>query len=171
MDNYYNILGIPTDSSQDQIKKAYKKLAFKWHPDKNKDPSASEKFHSISNAYQILTDPKNKFSYHNSKDREFMSAEELFESLFTPLGNPFFPDINTNDQQFSRINSLFSPFFANHDSHSSFSSINTTSIIQNGKKIETTIKNNNGVQIKTRTVIDILNNRVIERNVSQQQLT
>jgi DnaJ-class molecular chaperone len=131
--DYYNILGITSDSSQDQIKKAYKQLAIKWHPDKNSNPGASEKFKSIREAYQILFNTNLNSSYSNTNDTDVMSDEELFESLFTPLGNPF------------RTNSLFSPFFDNHnDTHNiyqnPFSSTNTSYIIQNGKKYETCIQ-------------------------------
>jgi DnaJ-class molecular chaperone len=54
----YDILGIPEDSSEDTIKKAFKKLALAYHPDKNNDPDACTKFQRISEAYQTLTNKK-----------------------------------------------------------------------------------------------------------------
>ncbi|KAG0378463.1 hypothetical protein BGX24_003781 [Mortierella sp. AD032] len=57
--DYYNILGISKDADDDQIKKAYRKLALKYHPDKNSAPDAEKKFHDISEAYEVLSD-KNK---------------------------------------------------------------------------------------------------------------
>ena len=56
--DYYDILGITKQTSNDDIKKAYKKLAIKFHPDKNKSPKAEEAFKKIATAYQTLTDPK-----------------------------------------------------------------------------------------------------------------
>ncbi|KAG0270723.1 DNAj domain protein, partial [Linnemannia gamsii] len=57
--DYYNILGISKDADDDQIKKAYRKLALKYHPDKNSAPDAEKMFHDISEAYEVLSD-KNK---------------------------------------------------------------------------------------------------------------
>ena len=51
--DYYVVLGLKKDASQAQIKKAYYKLALRWHPDKNKAPGAEEKFKIISQAYQV----------------------------------------------------------------------------------------------------------------------
>ena len=61
--DYYKILGITKTSSDDDIKKAYRKLALKYHPDKNKEPGAEEKFKEVAEAYEILSDPKKKEIY------------------------------------------------------------------------------------------------------------
>nr|CAI5868542.1 unnamed protein product [Callosobruchus analis] len=65
MGDYYKILSIPRNATKDQIKKAYKQLALKWHPDKNPDKpeEASKRFREISQAYEVLSDPKKKKSY------------------------------------------------------------------------------------------------------------
>ena len=65
--DYYEILGVPKDATEDQIRRAYKKLAIKWHPDKNPDnkKQAEEKFKEISEAYSVLSDPKKKNEYDN----------------------------------------------------------------------------------------------------------
>ena len=58
--DYYNVLNLPRDASEDDIKKAYRKLALKYHPDKNKDPGAEEKFKEIAEAYEVLSDSKKR---------------------------------------------------------------------------------------------------------------
>src|SRR3989344_2089438 len=61
--DYYQILGVSKKASAAEIQKAYRKQALEWHPDRNKDPKASEKFKEITKAYEILTDPKKKEIY------------------------------------------------------------------------------------------------------------
>ena len=61
--DYYKILGIAKGASDDDIKKAYRKLALKYHPDKNKEASAEEKFKEVAEAYEILSDAKKKEIY------------------------------------------------------------------------------------------------------------
>ena len=63
--NYYEILEVSRDASQDQLKKAYRRLAMKWHPDKNKgnEEEANIRFTEISEAYQVLSDPEKKQIY------------------------------------------------------------------------------------------------------------
>uniref|UniRef100_A0A8B9E8T4 DnaJ homolog subfamily B member 9 n=1 Tax=Anser cygnoides TaxID=8845 RepID=A0A8B9E8T4_ANSCY len=60
---YYKILGIQSGANEDEIKKAYRKMALKYHPDKNKDPNAEEKFKEIAEAYDVLSDPKKRAVY------------------------------------------------------------------------------------------------------------
>lgn len=61
--DYYKILGITSGSNEDEIKKAYRRMALKFHPDKNKDPNAEEKFKEIAEAYEVLSDPKKRVIY------------------------------------------------------------------------------------------------------------
>ncbi|KFW92885.1 DnaJ subfamily B member 5, partial [Phalacrocorax carbo] len=61
--DYYKILGIQFSANEDEIKKAYRKMALKYHPDKNKDPNAEEKFKEIAEAYDVLSDPKKRAIY------------------------------------------------------------------------------------------------------------
>ena len=62
--DYYEVLGVSRNSSDAELKKAFKKLAMKYHPDRNPDdPSANEKFKEAAEAYEILSDPKKKSAY------------------------------------------------------------------------------------------------------------
>ncbi|KAJ8001480.1 hypothetical protein DPEC_G00169930 [Dallia pectoralis] len=61
--DYYNVLGIQKGATEDEIKKAYRKQALRYHPDKNKSPQAEEKFKEVAEAYDVLSDPKKKDIY------------------------------------------------------------------------------------------------------------
>ena len=85
--NYYEILNIQYNSTQKQIKKAYHKLCLQWHPDKNKNPKACEKFKEIAKAYETLSNEKLKKAYDCKLDRDikFKKKETLFVKLFENL--------------------------------------------------------------------------------------
>ena len=61
--DYYTILGIERNAKEDELKRAYKKLALKFHPDKNPRKEAEEKFKEINEAYQVLSDPEKRSIY------------------------------------------------------------------------------------------------------------
>jgi len=61
--DYYQILSVSKNATQDEIKKAYRKLALEYHPDKNKSKEAEEKFKEINQAYEVLSDPQKKEAY------------------------------------------------------------------------------------------------------------
>jgi molecular chaperone DnaJ len=82
--DYYDILGIGKNASKNEIKKVYRKLALKYHPDKNKSPEAEEKFKEISEAYGVLSDNKKRAQYdrfgHAGIDSRY-SQEDIFSSI------------------------------------------------------------------------------------------
>ncbi|HXY68079.1 MAG TPA: DnaJ domain-containing protein, partial [Gemmatimonadales bacterium] len=62
--DFYAVLGVPSGATQDQVKRAYRKLAKKWHPDANPgDKSAGERFKGITEAYSVLSDPQKRKQY------------------------------------------------------------------------------------------------------------
>lgn len=61
--DFYEVLGVSKSASADEIKKAYRKLALEWHPDRNKTAGANDKFKEINEAYEVLSDPAKKQKY------------------------------------------------------------------------------------------------------------
>lgn len=106
--DYYDILGIDKNSSKSDIKKAYRKLALKYHPDKNPDKSAEEKFKDISEAYAVLFDDEKKKLYdqygHAGIDQRY-SYEDIFRGadfgdIFSGMGFDFSFDFNDIFERF-----------------------------------------------------------------------
>ena len=100
--DYYEVLGVDKSANKDEIKKAYRKLALKYHPDKNKgDKSAEEKFKEGSEAYHVLSDDKRKANYDQFGHAAFQgsggqggfsnfdfssSFSDIFEDVFGDFG-------------------------------------------------------------------------------------
>lgn len=106
--DYYDVLGVDRDASQDEIKKAFRKLAFKYHPDRNKSTDAEDRFKEISEAYAILSDPDKRQKYDafgHSGIRGQYTDEDIFrEANFRDI----FSEFGFGDDIFSR---LFGNFF------------------------------------------------------------
>src|SRR3954447_25041465 len=99
--DYYEILSVSRTASDDDIKKAYRRLALQYHPDRNSAPEATERFKEATEAYQVLSDAEKRGLYdrygHSAFDRagggatDFsnfvgLSIEDLFESFFGTAG-------------------------------------------------------------------------------------
>ena len=63
MADYYELLGVDRNADADAMKKAYRKLAMKYHPDRNSDADAEEKFKQVTEAYEVLRDPEKRSLY------------------------------------------------------------------------------------------------------------
>ncbi|XP_058044251.1 dnaJ homolog subfamily B member 12 isoform X1 [Ahaetulla prasina] len=72
--DYYEILGVSRDASDEDLKKAYRKLALKFHPDKNHAPGATEAFKAIGNAYAVLSNPEKRKQYDQFGDAKVSST-------------------------------------------------------------------------------------------------
>ena len=95
--DYYDVLGVNKDSDKRDIKKAYRKLALKYHPDKNPSKDAEEKFKEISEAYAVLSDDEKRQMYdqygHAGIDQQYTS-EDIFRNadfgdIFRGMGFDF----------------------------------------------------------------------------------
>ncbi len=102
--DYYDILGVSREAKEDEIKRAFHKLALKYHPDRNKLPDAEEKFKEASEAYAVLSDPEKRQQYdargfdgiNKQYKQEDIFNQTKFRDVFTEFGfNP--------DDIFSRI--------------------------------------------------------------------
>lgn len=96
MADYYEILGVSKNTSDAEIKAAYRKQALKWHPDRNKSTEAAEKFKEINKAYEVLADPKKKSVYDQYGSEAFERNQTYQQGPFTytytssgEQGNPF----------------------------------------------------------------------------------
>ena len=88
--DFYKILGVSKDSTTSQIKKAYRKLAVKYHPDKNpEDEDAVHKFHDINDAYDVLQDEEKRKIYDQH-------GEEGLKNHGNNQGGGVFKSVHTN---------------------------------------------------------------------------
>lgn len=95
--DYYDVLGVKKGASQEEIKNAYRTLAMKYHPDRNKDHGSEEKFKEINAAYAVLSDPEKRSQYDAFGPDQFnqrYSSEDIFrnfdfESVFRNMGADF----------------------------------------------------------------------------------
>ncbi|NXA44987.1 DNJB9 protein, partial [Nothocercus julius] len=113
-ESYYDILGVPKNASDRQIKKAFHKLAMKYHPDKNKSPGAEAKFREIAEAYETLSDENKRREYdqygrHGGQESNGNPFRQSFNFNFDDL----FKDFDLFSQN-SRSKKHFESHFRSH---------------------------------------------------------
>ncbi len=95
--DYYEVLGLQKNASKEDIKSAYRKLALQYHPDRNKQQGAEEKFKEISEAYAVLSDDEKRKRYdtygHVGPEEVFRGSEANFDEIFRDIGFGGFRDI------------------------------------------------------------------------------
>ncbi|XP_030636152.1 dnaJ homolog subfamily B member 9 [Chanos chanos] len=113
--DYYEILGVSKEASERQIKKAFHKLARKYHPDKNKSPDAEARFREIAEAYETLSDEKRRQEYDESRRNPFSTAghgdRHFHQSSFTFNFDDLFRDFEIFDK---RPHSQFGGHYESH---------------------------------------------------------
>jgi molecular chaperone DnaJ len=106
--DYYEVLGISRDASEEDIKKAFRKLAFQYHPDHNSGDGASDKFKELNEAYQVLCDPDkrrtyDRFGHAGMSDNPFAGGAGNFDGFgfggFGEIFETFFGGANTQAQR------------------------------------------------------------------------
>ena len=96
--DYYNLLGVSRDASEQELKRAYKKLAMKYHPDRNQgDKNAEKKFKEVSEAYEVLSDQNKRQAYdqfgHEGLDQRFGQGGGFQGGSFNDIFGDVFGDI------------------------------------------------------------------------------
>ena len=91
MENYYNVLGVAPNATDDEIKKVYRSLAMRYHPDRNQEPGADARFKAIGKAYEVLSDPVKREEFNQSLNHRIIidpeaEAYQLWRSLFSMHG-------------------------------------------------------------------------------------
>ncbi|MBB3119411.1 MULTISPECIES: DnaJ domain-containing protein [Telluria group] len=91
MDNLYNVLGVAPNASDEEIKKVYRSLAMRFHPDRNQAPGADARFKAIVKAYEVLSDPVKREEYNQSLNHRIVidpeaEAYQLWRSVFSLHG-------------------------------------------------------------------------------------
>jgi len=125
--DYYTVLGLERGASQEEIKKAYRKLALRFHPDKNKEPGAEERFKEIAEAYEVLIDKDKKQAYDthgqgglyegtNDRSRQRTRNNQFGSAFFHP-SDPFdlFKSFFGHDPFSQSFPDPFSSFFEAHN--------------------------------------------------------
>ncbi len=112
--DYYEVLNVPKNASKEEIKRAYRKLALEYHPDRNKSPAAEEKFKGISEAYAVLSDDEKRMQY-DQLGHEGISGRYTWDDIFRGADfNSIFRDMGFGLGGFDTI---FDMFFGGRPRH------------------------------------------------------
>lgn len=112
MSNHYHILEIDENANTEEIKKAYRKLSLKYHPDKSNDPSSISKFHSITAAYEVLSDKEKK------KEYDFMQKNPFAKMMGSNMNMNM--NMRHGHGSMDPMEDLFSQIFGGHGGEPSF---------------------------------------------------
>ncbi|NXT79953.1 DNJB8 protein, partial [Zapornia atra] len=183
MVDYYKVLGLQRSASQDDVKKSYRKLALKWHPDKNPSnkEEAEEKFKAVAEAYEVLSDPQKRSLYDRSVEKSrsprgrsatgtqedsfdspyhFHDFEEFFTEVYggvDPFAHAFWDPFNNrgNGENWNRMNGRRMPWNLFHPGwQPTFSFVEDTAAPRNVRSVFTTTEVINGKKIITRKIIE-----------------
>jgi len=126
--DYYNILGVNKNSEENEIKKSYYKLCLKWHPDKNKQAGAEDKFKEINRAYEVLSDPSKRSMYDLQNDSDYKSTAKNYR----PKSENFtFYQANNEDNKWNQFNKKTEQNSANNNNNNNNESGNGGSYRKN----------------------------------------
>lgn len=163
-DKYYKILDIKHESTKDDIKRAYKKKAMEFHPDKNPEnkEEAEKKFKEVAEAYEILSNKEKYQNIPSSRNHNYSQIDpnEIFNKIFR--------DMNISKQGFNTGGFSFNIGGFPTNINTSFSMQSTQVTIQNGKKIEKISKTQNGVTTTQTIITDLANGnkQIINNNLN-----
>lgn len=90
MTDHYTALGLNSAATLADVKQAFRQQASVWHPDKNADPQAGERFRAVQQAYEVLSDAEKRQAYDDNRRRNLLdsplaSATEIWQNYFNPL--------------------------------------------------------------------------------------
>jgi len=110
--DYYTVLGIKKGATLKEIKKAFRTLALKYHPDKSKDPNCVDKFRAVAEAYEVLRDPERRKQYENMGHSSFYQNTGYKPN--TADFKDLFKDFEDLFKEFGHMEEFFKQHFANH---------------------------------------------------------
>jgi len=126
MEDLYKVLGVEKTASQDEIKKAYRNLAFKYHPDRNQgSKEAEDKLKEINAAYSVLGDPQQRSAYDSGRVNSSYSNQQRAQQqyngyYYNPFGGGFSGHESSDSQNYSSYEEFFKNFYANSSNSNNY---------------------------------------------------